>query len=273
MFARKGNENATSTAIIYADNLKGPFEPAVFRFQIAFGSDFPLAAPIITFASDPFHPLISPLTTATFSSGLADGEAGGSGNEQRLPPGGLSLRHGFPQWFGRHTTNAEADGEEPSQSLRQSLENIHVIDLLLYVRSCFEDEGVLDALPMEAAGNPSAWYAWRSHRDKMDPKAKIAISDDSSSSTQDTMESSTPSGARPTHGRQQSVTRPRRPSQWNWEGVWQERVKKVIQNTLSEPSLFGGNASRDEEIHFVKNQEDELDSIRADMHQHLRILD
>lgn len=40
----------------------------------------------------------------------------------------------------------------------------------------------------------------------------------------------------------------RRPGEWNWEGVWEERVKKGIAASLSEPVLFGGVGSTDDVV-------------------------
>src|ERR1700749_3939206 len=42
---------------------KGPYAPSILRFQLSFLSQFPAQPPLITFSSDIFHPLLTPLTT------------------------------------------------------------------------------------------------------------------------------------------------------------------------------------------------------------------
>jgi hypothetical protein len=40
----------------------------------------------------------------------------------------------------------------------------------------------------------------------------------------------------------------RRPEEWNWEGVWEERVKRGIAASLSEGVLFGNGGTADEVV-------------------------
>jgi hypothetical protein len=40
----------------------------------------------------------------------------------------------------------------------------------------------------------------------------------------------------------------RRPGEWNWEGVWEDRVKNGISNSLSEPVMFGGVGAADDVV-------------------------
>ncbi|KAJ6121030.1 hypothetical protein N7523_005310 [Penicillium sp. IBT 18751x] len=79
----------------------GPYASAIVRFQIRFPDVYPDLPPLVTFATDVFHPLIVPLTTYTFSTNSASDDPVSATDEERLPPGGFSLRHGFPHWFGR----------------------------------------------------------------------------------------------------------------------------------------------------------------------------
>lgn len=86
--------------------------------------------------------------------------------------------------------------------------DVSAFEVLSYIRSTFDDENMLDSVPLEAAGNPGAWHAWRTHRGYI------------------TLPEGDPSA--------------RKPGEWNWEGVWEERVKKGIAASFSEPVLYGG---------------------------------
>ena len=94
------------------------------------------------------------------------------------------------------------------------------------MRSTFSEESVLDSLPLEAAANPGAYHAWRTYRAPVLqnqqpplPSAEIALAEQAGDTT--------------------TLGRNRRPGEWNWEGVWEERVKKAVKASLSEPVLFG----------------------------------
>jgi hypothetical protein len=39
--------------------------------------------------------------------------------------------------------------------------------------------------------------------------------------------------------------RNRRPGEWNWEGVWEDRVRKAVKASLSEPALYGAGIGED----------------------------
>ncbi|KAI9691961.1 MAG: hypothetical protein M1820_009669 [Bogoriella megaspora] len=49
-----------------------------------------------------------------------------------------------------------------------------------------------------------------------------------------------------------SDTKARPPSEWNWEGVWEERVKKGIQSSISDSILYGSNTTGDDVIQFLE---------------------
>ena len=114
--------------------------------------------------------------------------------------------------------------------------------VLQYVRSCFDDESILDSIPLEAAGNPGAWHARKTFLRKAAPQDKsIGMDDDDISiddSERDKSTSATPST---------SLTgTARKPGEWNWEGVWEERVKKGIEGSLAEPVLYGSLTGTDD---------------------------
>lgn len=281
-----GDPSLWSGAIFVRD---GPYAPAVMRFQISFPDSYPKLPPLVTFSTDMFHPLITPLSTYMYSTDVQDNGTVSATDEERLPPGGFSLRHGFPSWFGRRgrkaAENKPSGGDqaarqtphrpppptEPSSGGTSSSRNsamsqspgffdthrkeISIFAVLHYIRSTFDDEDVLDTIPLEAAGNPGAWHAWRTHRVE---KGK----EFSTSSTSDDAETVvTPS---PSQGSE------RQPGEWNWEGVWEERVKKGISTSLSEPVLFGGAGTADDVIRFLNIGEDDLETMKENL---LRTLD
>jgi hypothetical protein len=100
-----------------------------------------------------------------------------------------------------------------------------IIEVLRYIKQVFENESLLDELPIEAAGNPGAWHAWQAHRKKA--KALRNVSDPPASQT-----------STPVKGVDQSG-RSKPSGEWNWKGVWVERVKRGVTASLSEAKLYG----------------------------------
>ena len=212
-------------------------------------------APNVTFISDVFHPLVTPLTTYTYTTGSTTSDTVSATDEERLPPGGFSLAHGFPQWFGKSAkrrqsslsifspsttvstvnlkddetdnvsglnmdrTSSPVDSERPfpnsSGAMSPNAMTTSIIDVLQYMRDKFCDEFALDNLPLEAAGNPGAWKAWKAHRMAQTANLRPGMPD----------------------------TRTQSPSEeWNWDGVWEERVRRGIDASISESVLYGGGS-------------------------------
>ncbi|KAF2458570.1 ubiquitin-conjugating enzyme/RWD-like protein [Lineolata rhizophorae] len=254
---------------------KGPYAPAILRFQISFPPEFPSMPPLITFSSDIFHPLLTPLTTYTYTTGSSTSETVSASDEERLPPGGFSLRHGFPQWFGRarrsdqgsrEASGSQASQQEPSDPDERALASpplstdgkahsaqskdplsIRIVEVLRYIRSTFTNETVLDSIPLETAANPGAYHAWRTHR--------AHALQHSTSPNKGPSERS--------HGESPTV-RARRPGEWNWEGVWEERVRKGIHASTSEAVLYG-TFGGDDIIRFSDIDTATLDKIRTEL--------
>ena len=92
-----------------------------------------------------------------------------------------------------------------------------LVEVLHYLKRAFEDETLLDDLPLEVAANPGAWHAWRAHRKKGTlPKSPLGG-----------------------HKRSTSLNGPENvKSDWNWDGVWAERVKQGISASLSDQVLY-----------------------------------
>ena len=163
----------------------GPYAPGILRFQVALPQQYPAVPPLILFTSDIFHPLITPLTTYTYSTSTPASKTISSGDDERLLPGGLSLRHGFPSWFGRptsgspsrelifrdiSTSKSQPGKEEPVTSssfkpghrrplsfhipppkedaIDETLLHASMSEVLHYLKRVFEDETLLDDLPL-----------------------------------------------------------------------------------------------------------------------------
>jgi hypothetical protein len=220
--------------------LTGPYAPAVLRFQISFPPSYPALPPLVTFSTDVFHPLLTPLTTYTYTTGSSDTDTVSATDDERLPPGGFSLRHGFPQWFGRAQRSAASSrnvsGSSVSSPVRHAapmrltlgvaVADVSIVRVLDYIRSTFSEESVLDSIPLEAAANPGAYHAWRTYRAPILQAQQPPVL---------MVESSLPDQAEETT----AMGPNRRAGEWNWEGVWEERVKKAVKASLSEPVLFG----------------------------------
>lgn len=309
---------------------KGPYANAVLRFQVSFPDSYPNLPPLVTFSTDMFHPLITPLTTYMYSTDVQDNGTVSATDEERLPPGGFSLRHGFPHWFGRASRSrvehgsggqrrppgaslqmtpppdtrkaqAETRSEDRSENAggtgisESTLEpeasadavsnrnkpvakrDVSTYEVLRYIRSTFDDANVLDSVPLEAAGNPGAWHAWRTHRRQQAAKvvtsSPASVKSDTCSTLvkiDETISSPTPSGATETGSATSKSAAPKRPDEWNWDGVWEERVKRGIVTSLSEPVLFGNAVTPDEVINFLNMEEADVEGTKQNL---LRTLD
>ena len=88
------------------------------------------------------------------------------------------------------------------------------------MKRSFDDESALDNLPSEAAGNIGAWKAWRAYR-----KNANFVPDNT---TRDT------------------VTKLQ--DEWSWDGVWEERVRRGIDASIAESTLYGNAANGGEDV-------------------------
>ena len=219
----------------------GPYTPAPLRFQISFPvlSSEENLPPLVTFSSDIFHPLVVPLTTYTFSTALNyspvrrwEQETVSASDEERLPPGGFSLRHGFSEWFGRQERRRVSGGSTQESDNGEDGGPKHPIPikkLLEYIKSTFDDEKVLDSIPLESAGNPGAWHAWKTYRKEQSSSDPV---DGSSAITDNPSKASVP----------------KQPGEWNWEGVFEKRVRSGIDASLSDQVLFGAKGAGEGDV-------------------------
>ncbi|KAF4920178.1 Protein crossbronx-like protein [Colletotrichum viniferum] len=307
----------------------GPYATAILRFQISFPDTYPRLPPLVTFSTDMFHPLITPLTTYMYTTDIQDNGTVSATDAERLPPGGFSLRHGFPAWFGRGSRSVagsrQASGQQqppatparggtsssaattPSSKatpigghpgyLDTSRREVSTYEVLRYIRSTFDDDSVLDSVPLEAAGNPGAWHAWRTRQRQAgnvteesakrpveaqegETEEKKAEGETAAADGQDKAEQPVPEAepAAPATPVANTIKRkpvsgvvptPRHPGEWNWDGVWEDRVQKGIAASLSEAVLYGAASGGDDLINFLAMEEGEVDSVRENLQRTL----
>ncbi|KAF4964868.1 hypothetical protein FSARC_7260 [Fusarium sarcochroum] len=275
---------------------KGPYCPAILRFQISFPDSYPQLPPLVTFSTDMFHPLITPLTTYMYTTDIQESGTVSASDQERLPPGGFSLRHGFPDWFGRGRRSMiearRTSGQQPITSpdagtassstttppstaalapripsyMRTGQKSVSAYEVLHYIQSAFDDEEVLDSVPLTAAGNPGAWHAWRTHRKALgklveDVAPASAVEEQKSKEESEHVTENTQDKAKAAS----SAATPRRPGEWNWDGVWEDRVKKNVSSSLSEPVLYGETKTADDLIKFLAMEDNDIDSVKENL--------
>lgn len=194
-----------------------------------------------------FHPLVTPLTTYSHSTRDTGAEPASAADRDRLPPGGLSLRHGFPEWFenvdgaSRNKEQSVSPQEQGIGATKQVQDGTNkpplTVEMLQYIRIIFDTDAVLDSIPLENAANSGAWHAWKSYRAKVLGGRAASPLNHHSRSASDTSERSM------SPRQQQQPGGARRPGEWNWDGVWQDRVRKSVQASISESALFGGDSN------------------------------
>jgi len=136
--------------------------------------------------------------------------------------------------------------------------DVPVMALLDYIQSTFSEESVLDSIPLEAAGNPGAWHAWRSHRRATN---KVAIT------YQEKDEENKGGALGPDSTLRKGNPQARAPGEWNWEGVWAKRVQDGIETSYLESVLFGSVArgGSDDMIRFTKLDNDTLSRVKEEI--------
>ena len=137
-----------------------------------------------------------------------------------------------------------------------------IVEVLYYLKRVFEDETLLDDLPLEAAANPGAWHAWKAHRRKTKPSKAHTDSVDQRKAFSTGLGS--PGRAKPS-------------GDWNWDGVWVERVKRGVATSLSDQMLYGSVDGDDvvgsmyprrsysltePQIHFLDTEDESLQGLR-----------
>ncbi|KAK3670287.1 hypothetical protein LTR78_009841 [Recurvomyces mirabilis] len=116
-------------------------------------------------------------------------------------------------------------------------------EVLQYIRMAFDTEEVVDSVDLSDSANTGAWHAWQSYRAKVRGAQVSQGSSDRSSSIGSPTRQQQPGGAR-------------RPGEWNWQGVWEERVARSIVASTAEHALYSGDGNG--MINFVRMEEESL---------------
>lgn len=145
------------------------------------------------------------------------------GDTETLAPDGSAQEGAESKPQEGDEAEAEAVTTAPTDAPTRTRTSIPVLEILDYIRTSFDDETVLDCVPLEAAGNPSAWHAWKAHRKDIDG------TDEQSSSKRDNPQA-------------------RLPGDWHWDGIWTRRVQYEIEASRSDATLFGNSVRGPDEM-------------------------
>ena len=247
----------------------GPYALAVLRFRISFPLNYPCVPPLVVFNSDVFHPLVTPSTISTYATSSSELDKLTTTDQERLPPGGLSLRHGFPTWFKQNDQSSIPPlGEEsPKSSLDTAVgsecdsdEHPNVV-----LRQVSKKEYTV---PDHVAGNgfrisvnhivvPSINDVLHYMKQIFEDESvlDIILLDEACNegawhawkAYRAHMNVISRTGNQ--KDGQVSLSQGRNGmkslSDWNWEGVWAKRVKAIIDVSISDPALFAGGDDDD----------------------------
>ena len=273
LFAQVCSDHILRLTYIHSSIPLGPYAPAILRFQVAFPSRYPNSAPLVTFTSDIFHPLVSPLTTYTHT-GTSASDTVSATDEERLPPGGFSLRHGFPTWFEKE--EKDSGGLETSRDVKvPTLENKDGF------RSP-KNEGTMSPSSV-VTGDPVTFNTTSAKRERQHPastsstitivevlqymkksfedvsfldelplegagntgawKAWRAYLEASRSPRSDTDDER--NAANTPQRKLGAISQAKPSNDWSWSGIWEQRVREGIESSISNPVLYGGSDGDD----------------------------
>lgn len=138
----------------------------------------------------------------------------------------------------RKKGNSSRHNEVGPQSDSSEVLNNSIMAILDYLKRAFDDEELLDGLPLQSAANLGAWKAWHAHRRSARAQADAVRPDDPNDQLSAAEQYA--GGVR---------TGARRPGEWSWDGVWKERVKRGVEASISDQVVFGaGGGGGDDDI-------------------------
>jgi len=146
----------------------GPYQGAVLRFRVSFPDRYPFELPVVTFDRHIIHPLIMPEQAIQSDDVFTDRRPEEISRSGRLV-GTFNLEPGFREFLAQKVTTSMVIQTEPRLS---------VIDVFLYVRSCFSDVQTLRNLREDNIFNLEAWLAWKAHNmrsEDEDSKVRASI--------------------------------------------------------------------------------------------------
>lgn len=118
---------------------------------MSFSENYPFTLPNVTFDPSVFHPLIVAKEGPADDDVFVDAPKPLDAREARLI-GSLNLKVGFPSM---RTLPKDEHSVEQGR--------INAIEVLLFIRSCFDDSEVLNSLNADDVVNEDAWKAWLEH--------------------------------------------------------------------------------------------------------------
>lgn len=148
---------------------------------------------------------------------------------------GAAKEYGGRDTLGSASVYSDEDSAPLYTQTRPRTNMLATYDVLRYIRSTFDDAAILDSIPLEAAGNPGAWHAWRTHR-----RQQARNNGDSGSSPD--------AAANGIKSPSLEPEAPKVPGEWNWDHVWEERVTKGINTSLSDTVLYGSPGTADDVV-------------------------
>ena len=232
---------------------------------------------MITFQSEIFHPLVTPLTTYANPTGSRKLDSISRNDSDQLEPGGLSLRRGFPGWFKGSEGSASSPAFYSEDGQQQGTEGLSSEFSLgeggrptSPISSKFGVEQGTEPLQQRSPPNRRSSHGGTlavlqyvktvledeeildqlSLQDCANPGAWHAwqahrrISTETSFPQVDRSDG-TPTGEVSAGWVGNNVATSQRPSStWNWDGVWVDRVQKAVNTSISDSVLYNsGNGN------------------------------
>ena len=247
---------------IPANVLSGPYAPAILRFQITFPYDYPDLPPTITFITDIFHPLVTPLTTYTYTTGSLSSDTVSATDEERLPPGSFSLRHGFPHWFGRAHKSLGSSATSSRDVSGSYTINSHIKEAPIALPAAVGPSHEISArllIPLQGSGcikqqkqcsnlsiiNRVLEYMKYSFDDEMFLD-RVPISAAGNAGAWRAWRAHRANSGVVVEDRVAGEWSPDDGDDWKWDGVWEQRVRRGVDTSTSDSVLFGGTGGGDD---------------------------
>lgn len=123
---------------------------------MSFPEGYPFTLPNVIFDPSVFHPLVVPEARLADDDVFVDAPKSLDARGARLV-GSLNLKVGFP---GMGTLSKDKHNAEQGR--------VNAIEVLLFVRSCFDNSEVLSNLNVNDVVNEIAWKAWLEHDRALD---------------------------------------------------------------------------------------------------------
>lgn len=209
---------------------------------------YPDTAPLITFDTEVFHPLVAGNASQTSTGKPARPTAEDSEYSASLPTGGFSLQHGFPSWFTQQTPNQPDTPDRKKLGKRLTARagfiattkqrRPHIAEALQYLKRAFSDETLLDALNYLEVVNADALKAWLGYRSLRTINKREILGAGSGTGNNWTNGTGT-NGASSSHSDSMENEK--------WAGIWESEVRSIVSaSTLRQ--LLSHQSSKSDDI-------------------------